>query len=73
MGIRGRRVSSQVLLDRTQARDVLQVLVVALGEGVSAGAVGYEIEFLVRAGLAAASIEARPGLAIGPGGKPSMT
>jgi hypothetical protein len=49
------------------------VLIVIIGEGVPAGAIGDEIEFLGARGLDAASSEARPGLAIGPGGRPKTT
>src|SRR5262249_40353970 len=67
LSVRDRRLSSQVLLDRTQARDVLQVLVVALGKRVSTGAVGHEIEVLrarrIGGGLdrAATRVGDRPG------------
>src|SRR5712672_998755 len=44
----GRRRWSGVaaVLDHAQARDVLQVLIVGLGKGMSAGAVGDEKDFL---------------------------
>src|SRR4029453_9923042 len=41
-----RRPSLVVVLDCTQARDILHVLIVGLSEGVSAGAIGHEIELL---------------------------
>ncbi len=42
-------------------------------ERVASGAIGNKEVRRVRAGLAAASIDERPGLAIGPGGSPSIT
>src|SRR5262245_43036008 len=44
--LRSRRLTFQLVLDRAQARDVLQMLIIGLGEGVSAGPVGDKIEFL---------------------------
>ena len=46
MRLCSRRFSLLLVLDCTQARDILHVLIVGLSEGVSAGAVGHEIELL---------------------------
>ena len=69
---RSRRLSSP-LLQLAPARDVAVVLGQRAGEGVAAGAVGDEIEIVDRRRVAAPPrSSARPGLAIGPGGRPAM-
>jgi hypothetical protein len=60
------------LLDLPPPRDIAIVLFKRRGEDMAAGTVSDEIGSVVCIGLATASRAARPGLVIGPGGRPSM-
>ena len=59
-------------LDQSQPRDILLMLLVGFREGMAAGAIGHEIEFARPRRIGRGFERGRPGLAIGPGGNPSM-
>src|SRR3954471_10707380 len=49
--IRSRRLSPLLAFERAQTRDVLEVLIVGLGERMSPGAVGHKKQFLCARGI----------------------